>query len=149
MRSRSEPSAAPSDGCNSRCRHDASAISASAYAARFSGDGDGGIVAAVFAFLANAPGDPPDARVEEQQRFGNRLQQVDRIVAAADVRELVGDERLDLRRAHVRQRGERQHDERLQPADQDWRVDHRGLDDAERNADAQAPGETFGSGLPG
>ena len=149
MRSTSEPFAAPSDGWNSRSRHDASAISASAYA----------VASPATAMAASSQQcsrswrmrlrDPPDARMEEQQRFGDRLQQVDRVIAAADVRELVSEERFDLRGGHVRHRGERQHDQRLQPADQDRRVDHGRLDDPERHADAQAPGETFGGRLPG
>ena len=116
---------------------------------RFPRNRDGGVVAAVLALLADAPRDPPDGRMEEQQRFGDRLQQVDRVIAAADVRELVSEERFDLGGGHVRHRGERQDDQGLQPADQDRRVDHRRLDDPERHADAQAAGETSGGQLPG
>ncbi len=50
------------------------------------------------------PREPPHGRVIEQQRLDQRLQQVDEIVVAADVRELVRENRLELLR---RQAGER------------------------------------------
>ena len=44
-------------------------------------------------------GQPPDRRVVEEQRLDQRLQQVDQIVVAADVRELVREDGLELVRA--------------------------------------------------
>ena len=68
-------------------------------AAEFNGES----VAAGFAFAADLMADPPDGRIEEQQRFGEELEQVGEIIAAADVGEFMQQHELDLRR---RQRGE-------------------------------------------
>src|SRR5438067_959223 len=82
-----------------------------------SANGDGEIVAAVFALVANAIGNPPHRRVIEHQRLDERLHQIDEEVVAADVRELVRKNHLDLLGRETRERrgGEKNH--RTQPAD--------------------------------
>ena len=47
--------------------------------------------------LTNLLGDPPDAGVVEQQRLDDRLQKVYGVVVAADVRDLVRQDHLQLR----------------------------------------------------
>ena len=51
---------------------------------------EGEIVAAEFALVANAGADPPDRGVEEEERFGDGLQDVPEEIGAAHVSELVG-----------------------------------------------------------
>ena len=60
------------------------------------------IVAAVFALLPDLPADPPDRRVVEEQGLDARLHEVDEIVVPANVRELVGEQELDLIRRQSR-----------------------------------------------
>ena len=84
---------------------------------RIAAQADREIVAAVLALGANPPRQPPHRRVVEQQRLDQRLQQVDEIVVAADVRELVGEDRLELLRREPGQRARRQQHHRPQPAD--------------------------------
>ena len=60
------------------------------------------VVAAVFPLRADAPRDPPARRVVEEQHLGGGLQQVDGEVVAPDVRELVGDDRIELQRGRGR-----------------------------------------------
>jgi hypothetical protein len=50
---------------------------------------NGQIVAAMFAFRSHDTRNPPHRRVIKQQAFHRRLQPVDEIVVAADVRQLM------------------------------------------------------------
>ena len=52
-------------------------------------DLQGQIVAAQLALVANAAADPPDCRVEEEERFNQRLHEVPKEVGAAHMRELM------------------------------------------------------------
>ena len=54
-------------------------------------DFEGEIVAAEFALVANAGADPPDGGMEEEERFGDGLQDVPEEVGAAHVSEFVGE----------------------------------------------------------
>ena len=91
---------------------------------------------------------PPHHRMEEQQRLDPRLQQVDEIVAARDVRELVRQQGFQQRDRHLRQQRRRHEHRRAPPADRDRR--RQPLDalqqDAQRRADAG--GERVQRGLP-
>ena len=84
----------------------------------------------------------------EEQRLGDRLQHVHRVVVPADVRELVGENRFDLRRRQRRERGDRQQDRRPQPADDRRHVDERRLDDVRGRRQAEAVREPAAGGLP-
>ena len=63
----------------------------------------GEIIAAVLALASNARADPPDRRMVEEHRLDGRLHEVDEVIVAADVCELVCQKKLDLL---GRQRGE-------------------------------------------
>jgi hypothetical protein len=52
----------------------------------------------------------------EEQRLHRRLQQVHEVVAAADVRELVGEHELELRGGEADERARGNQDDRTQPA---------------------------------
>ena len=65
---------------------------------RIAAQADREIVAAVLALDADAARQPPHRGVIEEQRLDQRLQQVDEIVVAADVRELVREDRFELLR---------------------------------------------------
>ena len=83
------------------------------------------IVATVFPLAADFARHPPDGGMVEQQRLDNRLQEVDDVVVAPDVRQFVGEKRLDLRRREARQGRRRQQHHGLQPANEN-RNGHRG-----------------------
>ena len=65
---------------------------------RIAAQADRKIVAAVLALDADAARQPPDRRMIEEQRLDERLQQVHQVVVAADVRELVREDRFELLR---------------------------------------------------
>jgi hypothetical protein len=75
------------------------------------------IVAAQLALLAHPPRHPPHRGMIEEQRLDRALQQVDQVVVAADVRQLVGQDRLDLGRAQAAQHAGRKQDHGTQPAE--------------------------------
>ncbi len=108
-------------------------------AAAVAADADGQVVAAVLALPADLPRDPPDGRVVEQQRLQNRLQRLHQAVPPADVRQLVGEDRLHLPRRQAGHRADRQEDHRPQPAD-DHRDGHpQGFQQSHRPGDSQPP----------
>jgi hypothetical protein len=57
---------------------------------------DDEVVAAGFALEAHARGDVPGGRVEEEEGLRDRLKEVDEVVVAADVGELVGEDGAEL-----------------------------------------------------
>ena len=61
----------------------------------------------------------------EQQRLGQRLHQIDEIVVTANVRKLVREDRFDLGCVELRQRRDRQHDNRSKAADDERDVNVR------------------------
>ena len=69
------------------------------------------IVTAVFAFLARYARGPPDGRVVEQEAFDEALEQVDQIVVAADVRQFVDEDALDLSGRQIGEAAERHEDD--------------------------------------
>ena len=105
------------------------------------------IVAAVFTFEPDLFREPPHRRVIEEQRFRNRLKHVHRIIVAADVRQLVGENRLDLRRGQRSDGGDGQENHRPQPSDDGWHVDERRFDDVRRD-DIETLGKTPACELP-
>ena len=115
---------------------------------RVTADRDRDVVAAVLALHPNPVRHPPHCRMVEQQRLGDRLQHVHRVVVAADVRELVREDRLDLRRRQRRERGDGQQDRRPQPADNRRHVHERGFDDVRGRGQAETIREPAAGGLP-
>jgi hypothetical protein len=76
------------------------------------------IVAAVLAFFPHLRRYPPHRGVIEQQRFNHGLQKINQVVVTTDVRELVGEDRLQLfRREAGKGRGREQH-HRFYPTNQ-------------------------------
>jgi hypothetical protein len=59
-------------------------------------DGDCRFVAAALPFMSDARRDPPDCRVVKQKRLNHCLDKLDQAVAAADVRQFVGQHGLQL-----------------------------------------------------
>ena len=57
------------------------------------------VVAAIFAFFANAAGKPPDGRMIEEKGLGRDLQKIHQVVVAADVRQFVDEYCVQLFRA--------------------------------------------------
>ena len=99
------------------------------------GAGDDEGVAAGFAFAADPARDQPDGGVEEEQRFDEALHQVDEIVPAADVGQLVEQNHFDFVGRLAGERGGRQQDDRAEDADED------GRGDAIADGDGDAAGE--------
>ena len=58
--------------------------------------GEHNVVTAVLPFLAENAGDPPDRRVIEQEAFDGPLREIDGVVEAADMRELMQQEIFEL-----------------------------------------------------
>src|SRR5664279_2973657 len=61
---------------------------------RIAADLHGGVITAVLALLANAPGEPPDGGVIEQQCFREGLNDIREEIPAADMGQFVGQQRL-------------------------------------------------------
>jgi len=83
---------------------------------RITANGDRYVVATVLTLHPDPFGYPPDGGVIKQHRFGERLQNVDEIVVAPDVGELVRENRLDLRWCQCGQRRDRKQNRWTQPA---------------------------------
>jgi hypothetical protein len=111
-------------------------------------DRDREIVAAVFAFRADLRGDPPDGRVIEEHRLHHALQQVNQIVVAANVRELMRQQRLHVLRRQAAERSHRREDDRPQPSEHRGNVDMRGGHEAHRARHAHALHEALAGRLP-
>ena len=118
----------------SRERSDSRSASAVGVGDRIAAQADGEIVAAVLALDADPAREPPDRRMIEEHRLDERLQQVHQVVVAADVRELVRENRLELLRRERRERARREQHDRLQPADHGRHVDQRRLEQRDRAA---------------
>ncbi len=89
-RSNSDPPVAASATLDDDTRQLSSSTSALRVVRGVAARLDRDFVAAVLAFRTHARGHPPDRRVIEQHRLGQRLQQVDEVVVAADVSQFVG-----------------------------------------------------------
>ena len=88
----------------------------------------GDVIAAVFPFLADLGRDPPDRGVIKQEGLDPDLDEVDQIVVPPDVRELVGQECIDLRSREPGERTGGQENDRPQPADDRRDFDERRFD---------------------
>ena len=86
------------------------------------------IVATVFAFGPNPVRQPPDRGVIKEKRLRERLEQIDGVVVTADVRQLVRENRLDLRRRQRCHRCDRKKNDRAKAPDQRRDVDEPRLD---------------------
>ena len=85
---------------------------------RVPAEGNRDVVAAVLAFDAEAVGQPPHGRVEEEDGLDGRLDQVDRVVVPAHVRQLVGQDGAQLLGAETRDGGDgNEHDGTQVPHD--------------------------------
>jgi len=100
-------------------------------------DGDRHVVAAVLTLLAHPSRRPPDRRVVEQQRLDRRLQQIHEVVVPPDMRQLVGEQRVELQGRQPDQGARRQQDHRTQPADHGRHLHDRGLEHADGTRDPQ------------
>ena len=60
------------------------------------GDGCGVVVTAMLALDAQAAVEPPGDRMVEEERDRQRLNETDKVVPAADMRELVGEHRVEV-----------------------------------------------------
>ena len=101
---------------------------------RVAADGKRDEVAAVLAFAPDARREPPDSGMVEEQRFRERLQQVDEEVVSPDVRELVSEDRFDLRRRQPGERRNGQQNHRPHPPDDRRRVHVRRVHDVHDGA---------------
>lgn len=95
------------------------------------------VVTTVLALHAHAVRYPPDGRVVEEQRLGGGLQQVNQVVAAADVRQLVGQDQLELRRREPGEGAAGQQDHGPQPADHRGHLHERRLVEGEGRPNPQ------------
>ena len=86
-------------------------------------DGDDDVVAAELAFEADAPRQPPDGRVIEEQRLDRALEEIDQVVVPPDVRQLVRENRVELGRREAGQHARRNDNRRTDPADERGHVD--------------------------
>ena len=115
---------------------------------RLSADLHRDVVATVPTRLTNPRRHPPDRRMKEQQRLPNRLQQVDGIVAAADMGQLVREKRLDLAGRQAAEGSDWQQDQRAHEPDDTRRIDERRFHDPERDRQPQPPGNPLARRLP-
>ena len=68
---------------------------------RLAGGLHGERIATDLALRADAGGDPPDARVVEQERLNDALEEIDPQVVAADVGQFVGNDGLEHVHGHA------------------------------------------------
>ena len=106
------------------------------------------VVAAMLALDTNPRREPPHRGMVEEQCLHDRLQQVDQIIVAADMRELVRENRLDLRRRQRGDRGDRQQNRRPQPADERRDVDARRFDHVRGGGQAETVRQAPARRLP-
>src|SRR4029453_6851377 len=76
----------------------------------------------------------------EEQDFDDGLQDVDEIVGAPDVRELVRQNRLEVRRREARKRAQWKDDRRPEPPDDRRYVDERGVQQLHGSRQAKTGG---------
>ena len=115
---------------------------------RITTQADGEVVAAVLALRANASRQPPDGGVIEEQRLDERLQEIDQIVVAPDVRELVRQNRLELLGRQAGQRARRHQHDRLDPADDGRNVNAGRFENRDAAREVKAAGEADRHRLP-
>ena len=109
----------------------------------------GKVVAAVLAFDADAPRQPPDSGVVEEQRFDERLHEVHEVVVTPDVRQLMRENRLELLGSHPGHRAHGHEDDWAQPSDHRGHLYQRGFEDSNRPRNVQALREPGGNLFPG
>ena len=97
----------------------------------------------MLALLPHAPRHPPRRRVVKQQGLDHGLEDADEVVVPPDVRELVGQQRVELERREPRERGRRDEDHRAQPPDDCGYLDQGRLQDAHRPRHAQPCRQAF------
>jgi hypothetical protein len=105
-------------------------------------EGDGEIVAAVFALGPGLARQPPHARMVEEQRLDRGLHQVGEIVVPPHVRQLVSENRLQLvwRQPGERARWHEHH--RLEPAEDGGDLQDRRLEERHALADLHSSRQT-------
>jgi len=86
--------------------------------------------------------------VEEQQRLGNGLRDVDGVITPPDVGELVRKQRLDLIGRQACQRRHWKQDDRTDRPDDAGHVDEHRVNDAESAPDVKTGGEALRRRLP-
>ena len=77
----------------------------------------------------------------EQQRLGDDLKEIDQVIVAAHVDELMGEHRFELLGRQAEEHGDRQQDDGLKPTDDERRLDEQGLEDAHGAGEMKAVGE--------
>ena len=100
-------------------------------------DADREVVAAVFARVADLPRHPPHRRVIEEQRLDDGLREVHEVVVPPHVRELVRDDRFELRHAQAGEDGRRHDNDRRHVAEDDRHAYADRREDGHRSRDAQ------------
>ena len=98
---------------------------------RVGADLEGEVVAAEFALVTDAGADPPDGGMEEEECFGDGLQDVPEEVGAADVSEFVGENDFEFVGTEQSDGAEREQDDGAQSAHRHGAVDGGG--EAERD----------------
>jgi hypothetical protein len=106
-------------------------------------DGEGQVVAAVLPLGPDAARHPPGRRVVEEQRLDHALKQVDQVIVAQHVGQLVRQQRFEMCRRQFRQHRGREQDERLHDPDYQRRIDPGRLQQPHRPADAEPFAQAF------
>lgn len=86
-------------------------------------DGERSVIAAIFAFGADAFVQPPDGRMIEEQRLGGDLKKINEAIEAANVGELVGNDSGELIFGKAAERGYRQENDGTEPVDDSRRFE--------------------------
>ena len=108
---------------------------------RVATEGNRQIVAAVFAFGTDHTGDPPDHRVIKQQAFHRRLQHVDQIVAAADMRQFMQQDGFDLRGGQAREQTHRHENHGTHVPHHDGNLGQAGFEQPNRSREPETAGK--------
>jgi hypothetical protein len=117
-------------------------------ATRFGSLRENDIIAAVFAFATDNIRNPPDGGVIEQKTFDRFLRQVHQIVQAPDVREFVGQEKLDLIGGQIRETAKGKQDRGPEESGDYRHIDTAGFEKSHRAAHANSPRERYSAFTP-
>ena len=98
---------------------------------------------------ADLSGHPPDGGVVEEERFDRGLDQVGEVVVAADVGQLVGEDRLDLLGREASEDAGGEEDDGLEEADDGGDLDEGRFEELDGAAEAEPGGKLGEGGAPG
>lgn len=101
------------------------------------------VVTAIFAFVADPTREPPHGGMVEEERLDQDLEQIHRVVVAANMRQLVGQDQFQMRFRQAGDHTQRQKYDRTKVAYHHRRLDQGRLEHLDRSAQREPAGRPF------